>query len=131
MAAAASIRRRRRAPNAPAGAGSTSAPTAPAAPVSSPIYRPPDRRARPKQGRETLLRNEGPRGWNWLMLWRGASDWPVFLTGQSMVIAGGLNDKAVVYPIAEGSSPASRLTNWAVLVRITGGTTQVRRADWS
>jgi 2-polyprenyl-6-methoxyphenol hydroxylase-like FAD-dependent oxidoreductase len=81
--------------------------------------------------RETLFPDEGPPCWNGLMLWRGARDWPVFLTGQSMVIAGGLNAKAVVYPIAEGSSPASRLTNWAVLVRITGGTTQVRRADWS
>jgi len=39
-----------------------------------------------------------------------------------MVIAGGLNAKAVVYPIAEGSSPASRLTNWAVLVRVGDGT---------
>jgi 2-polyprenyl-6-methoxyphenol hydroxylase-like FAD-dependent oxidoreductase len=81
--------------------------------------------------RETLFPEEGPPCWNGLMLWRGARDWPVFLTGQSMVIAGGLNAKAVVYPIAEGSSPASRLTNWAVLVRIPDGTTQVRRADWS
>jgi 2-polyprenyl-6-methoxyphenol hydroxylase-like FAD-dependent oxidoreductase len=81
--------------------------------------------------RETLFPEEGPPCWNGLMLWRGARDWPVFLTGQSMVIAGGLNAKAVVYPIAEGSSPASRLTNWAVLVRITDGTTLVRRADWS
>jgi 2-polyprenyl-6-methoxyphenol hydroxylase-like FAD-dependent oxidoreductase len=81
--------------------------------------------------RETLFPEEGPPCWNGLMLWRGARDWPVFLTGQSMVIAGGLNAKAVVYPIAEGSSPASRLTNWAVLVRIPDGTTLVRRADWS
>ena len=66
--------------------------------------------------RETLFPEEGPPCWNGLMLWRGARDWPVFLTGQSMIVAGGLNAKVVVYPIAEGSSPASRLTNWAVLV---------------
>jgi 2-polyprenyl-6-methoxyphenol hydroxylase-like FAD-dependent oxidoreductase len=49
-----------------------------------------------------------------------------------MVIAGGLNAKAVVYPIAEGSSPASRMTNWAVLVRIGDGSAPPpRREDWS
>src|SRR6202020_3092834 len=67
------------------------------------------------QVRETLFAEEGPPCWNGLMLWRGATDWPVFLTGRSMIIAGGLNAKAVVYPIAEGSRPASPLTTWAVL----------------
>src|SRR5258707_12197824 len=66
------------------------------------------------------------------VVWRGGGDWPVFLRGQSMVIAGGLTAKAVVYPIAEGSSPASRLTNWAVLVRVGDGTAPpARREDWS
>ena len=82
--------------------------------------------------RETLFPAEGPPCWNGLMLWRGATDWPVFLTGRSMIIAGGLNAKAVVYPIAEGSSPASRLTNWAVLVRIGDGSAPPpRREGWS
>jgi 2-polyprenyl-6-methoxyphenol hydroxylase-like FAD-dependent oxidoreductase len=82
--------------------------------------------------RQTLFPNEGPPCWNGLMLWRGATDWPVFLTGRSMIIAGGLNAKAVIYPIAEGSSPATRLTNWAVLVRIgDANTAPPRREDWS
>ncbi|UFZ07105.1 flavin-dependent oxidoreductase [Bradyrhizobium ontarionense] len=82
--------------------------------------------------RQTLFPNEGAPCWNGLMLWRGATDWPVFLTGRSMVIAGGLNAKAVIYPIAEGSSPATRLTNWAVLVRIgDANTAPPRREDWS
>ncbi|MGJ4918376.1 flavin-dependent oxidoreductase [Bradyrhizobium oligotrophicum] len=82
--------------------------------------------------RQTLFPNEGAPCWNGLMLWRGATDWPVFLTGRSMIIAGGLNAKAVIYPIAEGSSPASRLTNWAVLVRIgDANTAPPRREDWS
>src|SRR6202790_2406392 len=82
--------------------------------------------------RETLFPEEGPPCWNGLMLWRGATDWPVFLTGRSMIIAGGLIAKAVVYPIAEGSSPASRLTNWAVLVRVSDGSLPPPRSeDWS
>jgi len=82
--------------------------------------------------RETLFPEEGPPCWNGLMLWRGARDWPVFLTGKSMIIAGGLNAKAVVYPIAEGTSPATRLTNWAVLVKIGDGSAPPpRREDWS
>src|SRR3984957_8431217 len=38
--------------------------------------------------RETLFPNEGPPCWNGLMLWRGARDWPVFLTGKSMIVPG-------------------------------------------
>ena len=53
--------------------------------------------------REKLFPNEGPPRWNGLMLWRGATDWPAFLTGRSMVVAGGLAAKLVIYPIAEGS----------------------------
>ncbi|MGJ5202723.1 flavin-dependent oxidoreductase [Bradyrhizobium sp. HKCCYLR20261] len=82
--------------------------------------------------RQTLFPNEGAPCWNGLMLWRGATDWPVFLSGRSMIIAGGLNAKAVIYPIAEGSSTATRLTNWAVLVRIgDANTAPPRREDWS
>src|ERR1700731_4326678 len=82
--------------------------------------------------RETLFPNEGPPCWNGLMLWRGARDWPAFLTGRSMIVAGGLHAKVVVYPIAEGSSPANRLTNWAVLVKVgDGNTPPPRREDWS
>ena len=82
--------------------------------------------------RETLFPNEGPPCWNGLMLWRGARDWPLFLTGKSMIVAGGLNAKVVIYPIAEGSSPASRLTNWAVLVKVgEGNAPPPRKEDWS
>ncbi len=81
--------------------------------------------------RETLFPNEGPPCWNGLMLWRGARDWPMFLTGKSMIVAGGLHAKVVVYPIAEGSSPASRLTNWAVLVKVADGGVPPRKEDWS
>jgi 2-polyprenyl-6-methoxyphenol hydroxylase-like FAD-dependent oxidoreductase len=82
--------------------------------------------------RDTLFPQEGPPVWNGLMLWRGARDWPTFLSGKSMIVAGGLHAKVVVYPIAEGCSDASRLTNWAVLVKVgEGGTLPPRREDWS
>jgi 5-methylphenazine-1-carboxylate 1-monooxygenase len=82
--------------------------------------------------RQTLFPQEGLPCWNGHMLWRGAADWPAFLTGRSMIIAGGLNAKAVIYPIAEGSSAASRLTNWAVMVKVADGSSPPpRRGDWS
>ena len=82
--------------------------------------------------RSTLFPDEGGPVWNGLMLWRGARDWPAFLTGNSMIVAGGLHAKVVVYPIAEGVTPGNRLTNWAVLVKIgEGGSLPPRREDWS
>ena len=82
--------------------------------------------------RETLFPNEGPPRWNGLMLWRGAIDWPAFLTGRSMVVAGGLAAKLVIYPIAEGSRPDKRLTNWAVVGRVGDASMPVpQKQDWS
>ncbi len=82
--------------------------------------------------REKLYPNEGPPAWNGLMLWRGAVDWPAFLTGRSMVVAGGLAAKVVIYPIAEGSRPDKRLTNWAVVGRVGDGSTPPpQKQDWS
>jgi 5-methylphenazine-1-carboxylate 1-monooxygenase len=82
--------------------------------------------------REKLYPAEGPPTWNGLMLWRGAHDWPAFLTGRSMVVAGGLAAKLVIYPIAEGSRADKRLTNWAVIGRVGDGTTPIpHKNDWS
>src|SRR5581483_9981003 len=81
--------------------------------------------------RETLYPNEGPARWNGSMLWRGATDWPKFLTGKSMVIAGGMAAKLVVYPIGEGAREDRPLTNWAVLVKVGEGGVPPRKEDWS
>ena len=81
--------------------------------------------------RDILFPNEGPVRWNGLMLWRGALEWPKFLTGRSMVIAGGMTAKVVVYPIAEGNRPDTMLTNWAVQAKVGEGGVPAKKEDWS
>jgi 2-polyprenyl-6-methoxyphenol hydroxylase-like FAD-dependent oxidoreductase len=82
--------------------------------------------------REALYPGEGPARWNGAMLWRGATEWPRFLTGRSMIVAGGMAAKLVVYPIAEGAREDRRLTNWAVVAKIGDGSTPPpRKEDWS
>jgi 2-polyprenyl-6-methoxyphenol hydroxylase-like FAD-dependent oxidoreductase len=82
--------------------------------------------------RETLFPDEGPARWNGIMLWRGAVDWPAFLTGRSMIVAGGLAAKFVIYPIAEGARADRKLTNWAVTARTgDGNSPPPKKEDWS
>ena len=81
--------------------------------------------------RGALYPGEGPPVWNGLMLWRGATEWPAFLTGRSMIVAGGLSSKMVVYPIAEGWRQGIKLTNWAVVAKIGDGGVPPRKEDWS
>ncbi|MDN5857400.1 MAG: FAD-dependent monooxygenase [Pseudonocardia sp.] len=81
--------------------------------------------------RAALFPGEGPPRWNGVLMWRGATDWPVFETGATMLVAGGTAAKLVVYPIAAGRTRDRRLTNWAVCVA-TGrpDVPPPRRADW-
>jgi 2-polyprenyl-6-methoxyphenol hydroxylase-like FAD-dependent oxidoreductase len=65
--------------------------------------------------------NEGRPSWQGVMLWRGATEWPQFLDGRSMYISGGMGAKLALYPIALGSKPDTRLTNWAIGIRIADG----------
>jgi 2-polyprenyl-6-methoxyphenol hydroxylase-like FAD-dependent oxidoreductase len=81
--------------------------------------------------RAALFPGEGPPAWNGIMLWRGALERPTFADGRTMVIAGGMAGKLVVYPIAEGTRPGWNLTNWAVAVKIAAGGPPPRREDWS
>jgi len=81
--------------------------------------------------REKLFPNEGPARWNGTMLWRGAVDWPQFLTGRSMAIAGGMEAKFVLYPIGAGTAPDRRLTNWAVMAKVSKGGAPPAGEDWS
>jgi 5-methylphenazine-1-carboxylate 1-monooxygenase len=83
--------------------------------------------------RAAFYPNEGPPIWNGAMLWRGATDWPVYVDGRTMVIAGGMAAKLVFYPIyAEPDAGLRRLTNWAILARIGEGSgAPPRREDWN
>lgn len=81
--------------------------------------------------RAQLYPNEEPARWTGTTLWRGALDWPQFLTGRSMIIAGGMAAKLVLYPIAEGSREDRRLTNWAVMVKVGQGGGTPKKEDWS
>ncbi|ONG52758.1 salicylate 1-monooxygenase [Pseudoroseomonas deserti] len=75
---------------------------------------------------------DGGIRWNGIQMWRGAVDWPAFDGGDAMVIAGDAVAKLVLYPIAPGLTPDSRLTNWVIYAK-TGedGSAPPRREDWS
>ncbi len=83
--------------------------------------------------RSVLYPNEGPPVWSGIMLWRGATEWPVYRDGRTMVIAGGNTAKFVFYPIhADPAKPDTRLTNWAIMASIGDSRTPPpRREDWN
>lgn len=83
--------------------------------------------------RATYYPDEGPPRWNGLMLWRGAVEGEPFLSGRSMIIAGGMNAKFVCYPIYnDPDSPGRTLINWAVVARLgEGNRPPPRRESWN
>jgi 5-methylphenazine-1-carboxylate 1-monooxygenase len=82
--------------------------------------------------RAILHPEDGGIRWNGIQMWRGALDWPVYEGGDTMIVAGDMREKLVLYPIAPGATPGTRLTNWVVCAQI-GDTTRPppRREDWS
>src|SRR5690349_18212198 len=52
--------------------------------------------------RAAMYPDEGPPPWNGLVLWRGTSFAPPFLTRRSMIMAGDGTSKFVAYPIGDG-----------------------------
>jgi len=81
--------------------------------------------------RSTFYPKQGPVTWNGIQMWRGAVDWPMFLDGESMIVAGGMQAKLVLYPIAKGSQPDRRLTNWVVNVRLGDPARPPQKETWS
>lgn len=82
--------------------------------------------------RATLHPNEDGVRWNGIQMWRGAVEWPEFLGGDTMMVCGDMHEKLVLYPIAAGSKPGLRLTNWVVCAQLAEeGCPPPRREDWS
>jgi hypothetical protein len=83
--------------------------------------------------RAQLYPDEGPPKWNGHMLWRSAVDSEPFLSGRSMIIAGDVREKVVLYPISREVADRGRsLTNWAVWVKLGDGSVPPpRREYWS
>ena len=82
--------------------------------------------------RAAFYPQEGPPSWNGIMLWRGATWWPPFLSGRSMIIAGGMGAKLVLYPIlTDPERPGEVLMNWAVTSRQGEAGPPPHREDWS
>ncbi|MGI3169660.1 flavin-dependent oxidoreductase [Pseudooceanicola sp. C21-150M6] len=68
-------------------------------------------------GRRHFYPDEGAPSWQGVVMWRGATNWPVWEDGESMAIGGGLGGKFVLYPIAPAVK-GRQLMNWVVNVRI-------------
>jgi 5-methylphenazine-1-carboxylate 1-monooxygenase len=82
--------------------------------------------------RRHFYAQEGAPSWQGVMLWRGAADAAPFLTGSSMIIGGGMGAKLALYPIAEGATPGTMLTNWAIAIRVAdGAVTPPPKDSWS
>ena len=82
--------------------------------------------------RRNFFPKEGPPSWQGVMLWRGATDAAPFLSGRSMIIGGGMGAKLALYPIADGETAGTRLTNWAIAIRVADGdTTPPPKDSWS
>ncbi len=82
--------------------------------------------------RAALHPDDGGMRWTGIAMWRGAVDWPEFDGGDSMVVAGDAAAKLVLYPIAPGATPGTRLTNWVIYARTAApGTPLPAQESWS
>ncbi len=77
--------------------------------------------------------DEGPPSWNGILMWRGATWWPRFADGKTMIIAGGMKAKLVLYPIFNSPERTDEtLMNWVVCAKLGDGSAPIpAREDWS
>ena len=81
--------------------------------------------------RAALHPDDGGVRWTGIQLWRGVVDWPAWRGGDHMLCAGDMQEKLIFYPVAPGTTPARRLTNWALAARLRPGAPPPGREDWS
>ena len=80
--------------------------------------------------RRQLFPDEGPPRYSGVNMWRGATPWPSFLGGDTMVSTGWLTaGKTVIYPIRPGTpqSGGRPLINWVAEIEQP----QAVRQDWT
>jgi 2-polyprenyl-6-methoxyphenol hydroxylase-like FAD-dependent oxidoreductase len=77
-----------------------------------------------------LHRDAPPLRFSGVMMWRGAVEQKPFLDGETMVIAGHHDRKAVIYPISREAADRGRaLVNWVAEIRVGEG--EFGGADWN
>jgi 2-polyprenyl-6-methoxyphenol hydroxylase-like FAD-dependent oxidoreductase len=81
--------------------------------------------------RAALHPDDGGIRWTGIQLWRGMADWPAWRGGDHMLCAGSMGEKLIFYPVAAGRAPTTRLTNWALCVRLHPDAPAPPREEWS
>lgn len=81
------------------------------------------------RARAKLYPDEGPAHWGGVMMWRGVTRGPTFLTGRSMAMAGRRACKFVCYPI-EDYGDGTCLINW-IADRMMPDDYEWREQDWN
>lgn len=80
--------------------------------------------------RRQLIPNEGPPKYSGVNMWRGATRWPAFLGGDTMVSTGWMTvGKTVIYPVRPGTAETGGkpLINWVAEIEQP----QAVRQDWT
>ena len=82
--------------------------------------------------RAQLVPGEGAPKWNGAILWRAVTeDWPPFLSGRSMIMAGHQTQKFVCYPISRAALERGRAgLNWIAELRVDPASPW-HREDWN
>ncbi|MDJ1137544.1 flavin-dependent oxidoreductase [Streptomyces iconiensis] len=80
--------------------------------------------------RAAMYPDEGDPPWNGLIVWRGITWAPPFLDGRTMIIAGDLRRRAVVYPMSAAPNGRPVMMNWAV-ARAADPGERLQPADWN
>lgn len=77
--------------------------------------------------------NQTAPSWQGIVMWRGARWTKPFLDGQTMIIAGGMRSKLVLYPIYNDPARAGEtLMNWVICANVGNETdTLPHPDDWS
>jgi 5-methylphenazine-1-carboxylate 1-monooxygenase len=82
--------------------------------------------------RAQLHPDDGGMLWNGTMMWRGTVDWPAFDGADTMIVSGDMQEKLLYYPIAQGATPGTMLTNWVLCGEVAKGiSAPPERESWS